>query len=1362
MPIYFDKLKEWASKVDSANDALAQKPKSHTIDFNAIRKEAELDDEVGLDKRNPYYEITPAKLVARELAEKKRKSQEEVAKAKAYTETDEFQKLLNGTSYRDKEVETSGFTWGGEAMRAQERAIEAGKKINATAEEREVQDARDLKHAVDSGAGRFMAGLAQGVSLEPLNRYSWQEETETEKQLNELINNTTAGQAGKLAGTAIQYAMPYEMGLGGALKEVPAIAKLGKVGAEIATDAILSAPLNALNVAKEGYEGEEAFKEFLKQEALDIALGAGVEVLGSLIGTVLKSGKVIKSGNDFSNLTKEEKKEVAEKISRVKRRTLASIDEEELAELGLKPEDVPPTTYPITDKRLGQTPESKPMPPKAETVETSPNQNPEETYYVFDEEEEAFAESLAKNGFVKTGEKNIDNMAGNKMPPRETGDAKRNKLEAKIDRAAEKKLAYEQEAEHLHRLFYTQQITADEYRTRLKELRPKFFNARRDFDKFVDQIIEYDKSKPPSKDLGADTNRILPTVEENAEVYGTIEGTSTPKATAFGEVSRTAKTVDENAIVTPQAQKMFDEELVAGTFSKSYKSNPVTVEKANKTIETDGLDGAYDKFKEGLEVGNEDTIALGARLIQELQKSGDNDKLMTVVTDYIDLLSRKGRELQAASIIKRLTPEGRLVIAQKTAKRLGDQFNGANPNKYIEIKLSDDAINAIKNAKTEKEILEANKKAVIEMWNQIPADFIDKLNAYRYMSMLINPRTWARNTLGNLLFTPVRATKNALGAGMEKLFIKNGERTKTILTANDKPFLDAATKDWENIGKEVYSSGGEYSSKTRPSEAIIFRTKWLDKVRKFGSDALEWQDELVGGRVYRNSFAKYMKANNISVEDLAKNDVLEKVRLHAMKEAERATFRENTAISNAISKASRRKNNSLPQVAKSMFIEGVLPFKKTPVNVLWRGLEYSPLGFVEAAYRAINYKKHGLSSPAEVIDALAAGTTGSALLALGYHLYNLGMLNASSDKSDKSYYEDMLGKQSYSITLGDGTYTVDWISPAAMPLLVGAEVASLADGQGIDGYAVIDGLSKIADPLIETSMLKGLNDALRYNYGENPLLPAVGNILLSYANQFVPTVAGQLARTLDQTRRSTISTNESSTLRTLEKVANKNIAKLPFASTTLPEYVDVWGRTQEQGGAFAQFINPGYYSETKITPVDREIMDMGEYDESVYPSLYYKYEQTFEKEKYRMSEDDLARFQKTSGQYKYNELGQLFRTQAYKTATDDEKVKMITKVYEEANEIAKAEFLVSKGIPSQRAYLTTDKQREAYKPELGISPKEFKLALIEMGHIADTDGSGGTSSEDYQAYLNSKYGNNTALKRALFEAKAPSKWNNPY
>ena len=1234
MPIYFDKLKEWASKVDSANDALARKPKSHTIDFNAIRKEAELDDEAGLDKRNPYYEITPAKLVARELAEKKRKSQEEVAKAKAYTETDEFQKLLNGTSYRDKEVETSGFTWGGEAMRAQERAIEAGKKINATAEEREVQDARDLKHAVDSGAGRFMTGLAQGVSLEPLNRYSWQEETETEKQLNELIDNTTTGQAGKLAGTAIQYAMPYEMGLGGALKEVPAIAKLGKVGAEIATDAILSAPLNALNVAKEGYEGEEAFKEFLKQEGLDIALGAGVEVLGSLIGTVLKSGKVIKSGNDVSKLTKEEKKEVAEKISRVKRRTLASIDEEELAELGLKPEDVPPTTYPKTDKRLGQAPESKPMPPKAETA--------------------------------------------------------------------------------------------------------------------------------PLKDLGADTNRILPTVEENAEVYGTIEGTSTPKATAFGEVSRTAKTVDENAIVTPQAQKMFDEELVAGTFSKSYKSNPVTVEKANKTIETDGLDGAYDKFKEGLEVGNEDTIALGARLIQELQKSGNNDKLMTVVTDYIDLLSRKGRELQAASIIKRLTPEGRLIIAQKTAKKLGDQFNGANPNKYIEIKLSDDAINAIKNAKTEKEIVEANKKAVLEMWDQIPANFIDKLNAYRYMSMLINPRTWARNTFGNILFTPVRATKNALGAGMEKMFIKNGERTKTILTANDKPFLDAATKDWGNIGKEVYSSGGEYSSKTRPSEAIIFRTKWLDKVRKFGSDALEWQDELVGGRVYRNSFAKYMKANNISVEDLAKSDVLEKVRAHAMKEAERATFRENTAISNAISKASRRKNNSLPQVAKSMFVEGVLPFKKTPVNVLWRGLEYSPLGFVEAAYRAVNYKKHGLSNPAEVIDALAAGTTGSALLALGYHLYNLGMLNASSDKSDKSYYEDMLGKQSYSITLGDGTYTVDWISPAAMPLLVGAEIASLADGQGIDGYAVIDGLSKIADPLIETSMLKGLNDALRYNYGENPLLPAVGNILLSYANQFVPTVAGQLARTLDQTRRSTISTNESSTLRTLEKVANKNIAKLPFASTTLPEYVDVWGRTQEQGGAFAQFINPGYYSETKITPVDKEILDMGEYDESIYPSLYYKYEQTFEKETYRMSEKDLARFQKTSGKYKYNELEKLFKTDAYKTATDDDKVKMISKVYEDANEIAKAEFLVSKGIPSNRAYLTTEKQREAYNKDLGLSAKEFKLAIMDMENVEDTDNSNGISTKEYKTYLDAKYGNNTALKRALFAAKAPSNWNNPY
>ena len=1413
MPVNFEEFKRKAREIDSANGA---------INFNLIREKAKADDAAGINTRSPEASsftgngttknnATAAQLLVKGLLNNKNKSQTAIANARAYTDTDEFKELLKGDSYLDNEVPDSGLTLGGDPV-ARARAKQTGKKFNATDEERAVQDAKDLDFATKSGFNRFIAGLAQGISYGPTNRYSWQEESESEKALDELIDNTGAGQAGKLVGEAVQYAVPYMAGskaVGAATKAIPGVAKLGKAGQSIvqgaAADILIGAPLNANYVwNKEGLRGDEAFTEFIKQEGLDLVLGVGLEALGNLLGKTLKSGKTLKTANDIANATEEEIQEMAETLAERQYRLAreSNIRKGKLNET----DDVIElwSADKIADERGLPAPlqENKNYNPRKRGLQTTAN------FKLADSEYRKAIESLAeyirnykgKGGgyelvpvdndygmpqYIKAGVSNNDAWYQDfykqyGRPPRKSeADELAQQL---IDEGLTYPYAEFSDPDLtaiLNRPMSTTVPKARRLEDSINEYVDKGYNIDNTRGKALtdEEIAErqkelFGKELPRAKDLGADTNRILPTVEENAERFGTFKNSTIPKGTEFGETSQAAKTVYDNAIRSEEAKKLFNEDFVEGTFSKHYKSNQTTVDNVNKVINEEGIDKAYDKFNKELADGNEETIALGARLIQELQKTSDNDKLMSVVTDYIDLLSRRGRELQAGSIIKRLTPEGRLVTVQRQAKKVAEVINATNPNKQIQIKLSDDIINAIKNAKSEKEILEANKKASIEIWDQVPATLYDKLNAWRYISMLTNPRTWARNMAGNELFRLTRAVKDALGTGLEKMFIKNGERTKAILTPNDKQLLDAAANDWIEVGKIAYKNGGEYSSKTRPPEARVFNSKWLENLRKLSSDALEWQDEKAGGRAYKQAFAKYMKANNISVDmlktkgvtvdELKRNtEIIERIRTHALKEAERATFRESTAISNAISKAARRKNNSLPQTAKSMFIEGVLPFKKTPVNILWRGIEYSPAGYIEAAYRAYNYKKHGLSSVNEVIDALAAGTTGTGLLALGGYLYKIGMLNAGNGTSNKDYYEEMLGKQSYSITLADGTYTIDWVSPAAMPLLVGAEIASMAEGNDVDFVAVIDGLSKIADPLIETSMLKGLNDALRYNYGENPLLPAIGNIFLSYANQFVPTASGQIARILDGTRRSTVSTNESPTLKALEKAYNKNIAKLPGLSQTLPEYVDVWGRTENQGNAFEQFISPGYYAKNNITAVDKEIMNLAEYDDSVYPTLYYKYDQVHNGKTYRLSPDDLSQFQKTAGQYRYKELDKLIKTQDYKNASDDDKVKMIKDIYDEANALAKAEFLTSQGVSQVSAYLN-EKQQGAYSSSLGMSAKEFRAAINDAKAKADTDKNGNLKNAEVKAYLDSTYKDDVSTKRALYAAIMPSNYNNSY
>ena len=52
--------------------------------------------------------------------------------------------------------------------------------------------------------------------------------------------------------------------------------------------------------------------------------------------------------------------------------------------------------------------------------------------------------------------------------------------------------------------------------------------------------------------------------------------------------------------------------------------------------------------------------------------------------------------------------------------------------------------------------MEATEEAAIKAWNQIPSGLQNKLNAWRYMSMLMNPKTHVRNIVGNAIFMPAR------------------------------------------------------------------------------------------------------------------------------------------------------------------------------------------------------------------------------------------------------------------------------------------------------------------------------------------------------------------------------------------------------------------------------------------------------------------------------------------------------------------------------------------------------------------------------------------------------------------------------
>lgn len=160
---------------------------------------------------------------------------------------------------------------------------------------------------------------------------------------------------------------------------------------------------------------------------------------------------------------------------------------------------------------------------------------------------------------------------------------------------------------------------------------------------------------------------------------------------------------------------------------------------------------------------------------------------------------------------------------------------------------------------------------------------------------------------------------------------------------------------------------------------------------------------------------------------------MKRARDYAGKEALKATYQDRNKVSDSVVKIA----NDLGVVG-----EAILPFKRTPANILVRAAEYSPIGVAKSIYDGAAKVKTGDKSIGEVIDEAAAGLTGSGLLALGAYMFASGMVTGAQgdDKDDK--WAELLGASG----LCPGAFGRHLHYPG----LAGPGVASLLHGRGAD------------------------------------------------------------------------------------------------------------------------------------------------------------------------------------------------------------------------------------------------------------------------------------------------------------------------
>lgn len=599
-----------------------------------------------------------------------------------------------------------------------------------------------------------------------------------------------------------------------------------------------------------------------------------------------------------------------------------------------------------------------------------------------------------------------------------------------------------------------------------------------------------------------------------------------------------------------------------------------------------------------------------------------------------------------------------------------------------------DAFSRIRDMPDSKERYKLEMSVYNRMANYMPArGFADRLNNIRYLCMLGNSRTHIRNILGNVMMgTVVRAKDNV--AGVMQLALPQSERTKAIgttLTADGRQMVQRAREYAESNMYSTLFQDGRWNMDTGLAAARdTFTTRpgrAIERLSDINGNLLEAEDNYFLRSEFGNSMASFLKARGydssiFDATDTHSRSVIQQAAAQALEDAREATFHEENFLSTAFKNLSNdvRQHGPAGTLAHAV-IEGILPFKKTPINIAKNALEYNAIGgTVEAIYRGATGQ-----GAARVMDAAAKGITGSAIMGAGYLLAKNGMLTGGASGDDRAdAYKDMTGEQNYAVKVpGKGTYTLDWASPASVPLLIGAEIAN--DNTDLTVGQILDKARQLSQPVLETTMLQGLNDTLdSISYADsNDKLATLGmSALGSYANQFVPTALGQIARTADDTRRSTYGGGDTKTERDVGYNLNKMESKIPGLSRNLEPYVDQWGREESSldgtgntvGGTLLRGLynmgSPGYLSQENVTPVDEYLQGLyGETNDSKVLPEKASSKLTLNKETYYMTPQEKTEYAKTTGQTAYDIVDSLRQNEMFLQLPEEQQAELVQDAY---------------------------------------------------------------------------------------------------
>lgn len=847
--------------------------------------------------------------------------------------------------------------------------------------------------------------------------------------------------------------------------------------------------------------------------------------------------------------------------------------------------------------------------------------------------------------------------------------------------------------------------------------------------------------------------------------YGTIDPGENPARmvdvplSTDGEnrVRRWARTAMEAEVTTEETVKNLERDIVNNGFSYRPRKDKQSLEKAIGVIEDYGIDPALAQWQEvvdGRRSAGKDDIVLAETLYINAERTGDTELAARLAAEIAAEGTRMGQGVQALRLLKKATKEGRVYYIRKSVEYVKQELQGRMGDRAKDISIPDELIQNYMDAQgkaAEDEALDAIYTNVAE---QIPPTLNDRITAWRYFAMLGNPKTHLKNMLGNLLFGGVYKGSNQVSALMQKALLAEQDRTRSFI-ANDKA-KDFAKADWEEI-KGVLDGDKYNSAYTAIQRKVQDRSLGVfNRPAKFSSDKMNQADTWAKKGQYIHSMSRFITARGWDPANLTKEQ-LETARSHAILDAQRATFTEASDLAKTLTKLEQKGK------AWNVAIGATMPFKGVPINIAKQGFNLSPAGLLKSLTYDLYKVKKGDRTAAEAIDHISQGLTGTSIAAFGVFLAAQGILHGmDSDDEKERLLDEATGEQEYSLdleVLGDKlgldgpeyTYTIDWMAPAALPLFFGAEVyqgivdaaAELGEEDFPPSKAfeiALDAVVKTFEPMMNMTVVSGISDVVRaaaYNQNNAPVGIAT-EMVEGFMGQFVPTLLGQIARTIDDTRRSTFG-DKNKGFTGFQKFIQQQGNKIPGLSQKNVPYLNVWGETEDTGNmllrALENAVSPGYIAKKTGGSTEAELKRLHEAGyEGVLPGMVEKSAKVNDK---YVTADQWVNMQTTRGQTAKAVLDSFIGTEQYNAMTDDERAKFVKKVLEYGSNMGK----VKGGADAEETFARWQEAAQNAKAEVGLSEAEIIAASAYqsvLGENLDDDVKASFKQGQFEQWVDSR------------------------